>query len=300
MVKGRRAALALFATTALLTGPWLMNLFEASTVAWGAEPVARGANRAIRTSAGDLIRSDRVLVIAHRGDSGSNPENTLPAFESAVKIGSDLVELDYVHTSEGTPLVIHDATLDRTTDARMLWGGKHIKVSAKTLAQLQTLDAGSWFDRRFAGTRLPTLAGALDVIQQGSITLIERKGGDAKTCLDLLRQKNLIDHVVVQSFHWDYLSDCRKLSPDLVLGALGYGAVTQEKVDEIVDMDVQAVGWSHAEMNRRWIDEFHRHGLRVWVYTVDDIKRVDELIDAGIDGIITNEPAKMKKHLVSR
>jgi len=259
--------------------------------------VATGVERSTQTCASDLIQSEGVLIIAHRGDSGSHPENTLPSFESAVQVGSDLVELDYVHTSEGTPLVIHDVTLDRTTDAVMRWGGKNIKVSEKTLAELSTLDAGSWYDRRFSGTRLPTLVEALDVIQQGSITLIERKGGDAKTCLDLLRRKKLIEHVVVQSFYWDYLRDCRKLSPELTLGALGFGVVTQEKVDEIVEMDVQAVGWGHREMNRRWIEEFHRHGLKVWAYTVNNVKRVDELVDAGIDGIITNEPAMMLEHI---
>jgi len=290
MNKQRRSVLVFLAVIVLMASP--------STPCFCDGPsLTKGAKHAAPTTAGDLIHADRVLIIAHRGDSGSNPENTLPSFKSAVKAGSDLVELDYIHTSDGIPLVIHDATLDRTTDAVMRWGGKHIKVSSKTLAELRTLDAGSWYDRRFAETRLPTLEEALDVIQKGSVTLIERKGGDAKTCLDLLRRKKFVDHVVVQSFYWDFLRDCRKLSPNLMLAALGFGVVTQDKVDEIVGMDVQAVGWSQGEMDRRWIDEFHRHGLRVWVYTVNDIKRVDELTDAGVDGIITNEPAMMKGHV---
>lgn len=293
MDKGRRKVLISLSKAAVVAG-------TGGSVLLGGQSSVGGTEVAKRQTASELIKGDRVLVIAHRGDSGSHPENTLPAFESAVKIGSDLVELDYVHTSEGTPLVIHDSTLDRTTDAVAQWGGKNIAVKKKTLAETQTLDAGSWFDQRFAGTKLPTLEESIDVIQDGSTTLIERKGGDAKTCVKLLKQKNLIDSVVVQSFDWRYLRACRKLSPDLVLGALGFDEVTPRKVEEIASMDVQAVGWSHNDLDRRWIEEFHKRGLKVWAYTVDDLKRVDELIDAGIDGIITNQPALVKEYLASR
>lgn len=293
MDKGRRQVLISLSKTAALAG-------SCGSVLLGRKFVFGGDLVVNRQKAADLVRSDRVLVIAHRGDSGSHPENTIPAFQSAVKIGSDLVELDYVHTSEGIPLVIHDKTLDRTTDAVSQWGGKNIKVSKKKLAELETLDAGSWFDQQFAGTRLPTLDEALEVIQEGSTTLIERKGGDAKTCVELLEKKNILDQVVVQSFDWNYLRDCRKHSPTLVLGALGFEEITPKKVEEIASMDVQAVGWSHADMDARWIDEFHKRGLQTWVYTVDDLDRVDELVDAGIDGIITNEPALVKAHLAAR
>ena len=82
---------------------------------------------------------------------------------------------------------------------------------SKSLAELEPLDAGSWFGRKFRGTRLPTLDRALDVIQNGSVTLIERKDGDAKTCVELLRKKGIADQVVVQAFDWDYLRDVHEL-----------------------------------------------------------------------------------------
>src|SRR5581483_3094013 len=104
-----------------------------------------------------LVLSDQPLVIAHRGDSSEFPENTLPAFEAAVEIGCDLVELDYHESADGVMVVIHDDTLDRTTDAKELFGGEQIAVKSKTWAELSRLDAGKWFDPKFAGTRLPTL-----------------------------------------------------------------------------------------------------------------------------------------------
>ena len=152
-----------------------------------------------------LVTSQRPLVIAHRGYCQFAPENTLPSFKLAMAAGADLVELDYYHSKDGKLVVIHDATLDRTTDATNRWRQQKIKVEAKTAAELQSLDAGSWFDRNYAGTKIPLLAEALDTIQQGGVTLIERKAGAPADCVKLLRQKDLVNKLVVQSFDWEYL-----------------------------------------------------------------------------------------------
>lgn len=252
-----------------------------------------------KTPAGKLVGQDRILIIAHRGDSKVAPENTLPAFESAVKAGSDLVELDYVHTADGVPIVIHDDTLDRTTDADLKWSAKKIRVDSKKLAELETLDAGSWFAPKFAGTKLPTLEQSLDAIQKGSVTLIERKEGDAKTCVDLLERKELVQDVVVQAFDWKYLKDCRALRKDLVLGALGSGKLTPERLDEIVASGANAVGWQFLVLRKEQIDMIHERGLKAWAWTVDEPKAVEQLVEWGIDGIITNKPAEVKD-LVSK
>ena len=157
---------------------------------------AVAADAAVSTAV-ERVGAPRILVIAHRGDSKVAPENTLPAFASAVDAGSDLVELDYLHSADGIPMVFHDKNLDRTTNSRALWGDTEIELSSKTLAELRLLDAGAWFDRRFAGTRILTLDEALDTIQAGAMTLIERKGGDPATCVELIERKGLLDGVVV-------------------------------------------------------------------------------------------------------
>src|SRR5262249_13307202 len=146
-----------------------------------------------------------VLIIAHRGNSQVAPENTLQSFASALQAGADMVELDYRQSADGVPIVCHDSTLDRTTNATSLWGGIKLKLADKTAAQHKLLDAGSWFDVRFAGAMLPTLAEALDTIQAQSMTLVERKAGQAATCIELLSRKGVIERVVVQSFDWDFL-----------------------------------------------------------------------------------------------
>jgi len=256
---------------------------------------AQGAENMVATLAAGKVLSKRVLVIAHRGDSKVAPENTLPAFSSAVKAKADLVELDYHHSAEGVPVVFHDRDLDKRTNAVALWGGEKIPLSGKTLQELRTLDAGSWFGPQYAGTRLATLDEALDVIQKGSMTLIERKSGDAATCVDLLKRKGLIGQTVVQAFDWEYLVDCHRLAPGLILGALGEKELTESRLDEIVATGAQAVGWKSEHLTKEGIDAIHRRKLKAWSWTVDDPKRAAELIELGIDGLITNRPADMRK-----
>src|SRR5262245_34345860 len=107
-----------------------------------------------------ILGARRPLVIGHRGYCQFAPENTLPSFELAVQAGPVLVELYYRHSSDGVPMVIHDRELDRTTDAKKRWHRRRIPVSSKTAAEIQGLDAGNWFDSRFAGTRIPLLTEA--------------------------------------------------------------------------------------------------------------------------------------------
>jgi glycerophosphoryl diester phosphodiesterase len=168
-----------------------------------------------------ILASSRPLVIGHRGYVQLAPENTLASFQIAIATGVDLVELDYYHSRDGIPVVLHDRTLDRTTDAEQKWGLKDLAPGSKNADELQTLDAGTWFNPRFAGERIPLLTEALQLIQPANITLIEQKQGDAATCVKLLRERDLINRVVVQSFDWSYLRDFHALVPEQILGALG-------------------------------------------------------------------------------
>jgi glycerophosphoryl diester phosphodiesterase len=260
---------------------------------------ASSAEPAASKIAAARINSPAVLVIAHRGDSKAAPENTLPAFVSAVKAGADLVELDYLHSSDGVPVVFHDDDLDRTTDACQLWGGSKIALSSKSLAELEKLDAGKWFDARFAGIRIPTLSDSLDTIQAGSMTLIERKDGDPATCVELLKRKKLTDEVVVQAFDWDYLEACHKLEPRLVMAALGHKECTSEKLDDVARTGARVVAWEDKYTTASTIAAIHSRGYKAWVWTVDDPARARELVAAKIDGIITNLPAATRRAIAA-
>jgi glycerophosphoryl diester phosphodiesterase len=233
------------------------------------------------------VRLPSRLLIAHRGFSAKAPENTLPAFRLAVEAGADLVELDYVHSKEGVPVAIHDKTLDRTTNVRR--GAEKVPVATKTMAELRALDAGAWFDARFAGTRLPTVEEALEAIHPGAVPLIERKAGDAATLVALLERKGLLDDVVVQAFDWAFLAACRRLAAELRLCALGSKELTAERLAECVDLGVLAIGWKHRDLTAALVESAHARGLKVWAYTVNDVGRAHELVAMGVDGIITDE-----------
>lgn len=273
-----------------------MAVLGAIAMPRGRERGASAANEEVGMSvAASRLAERRVLVIAHRGDSATHPENTLPSFASAVKVGVDFVELDYYHSADGVPVVIHDKTLDRTTDAIAKWGKKKIDVTSKTAADLATLDAGIWKDRQFAGTKLPTLAQSLDTIHAGSMCLIERKGGDAATLVKLLRQRRELGQVVVQAFDWKFLADCHEQEKTLSLGALGSKELTAEKLLEIVASGAKVVGWKGEDLRKRDILAIHARGLKAWAYTINDEALARKLIGWGLDGVITDMPGKLKK-----
>ncbi|HWX18816.1 MAG TPA: glycerophosphodiester phosphodiesterase family protein, partial [Candidatus Binatia bacterium] len=248
-----------------------------------------------------LIGSHRPLVIGHRGYCEFAPENTLPSFKLALEAGADLVELDCRQSHDGTLVVIHDAELDRTTDAKLRWGGRHIKVGTRTAAEIQSLDAGSWFDKKYAGTSVPLLSEALDLIQKHGVTLLERKGGDLAACLALLRSKNLINKVVVQSFDWAFLREFHHREPAQLLAALGPPAVLPHGprrpvlfrglnggwLKRIEKTGARVVVWNK-QVSSRAVRLAHQRGLKVWVYTINETRLAERLLARGVDGLITN------------
>jgi len=256
-----------------------------------------------------LLECKRPLVIAHRGYSQFAPENTLPAFELALKAGADMVELDYHQSKDGAQMVIHDATLDRTTDAKDRWQKKKIPAASKTAAEIQSLDAGSWFDPKYAGTKIPLLIDVLDVVHAaGNVTLIERKNGDPADCVKMLQEKSLINHVVVQSFSWDYLKDFHRLAPTQVLGALGppetladgtkpsgmRKSLSAYWLDLLKPTGAKAVVWTD-QVSKKTVRLAHERGLKVWIYTINDTKHARQLLDLGVDGIITNNTSLIRQ-----
>ena len=245
------------------------------------------------TPAQKLVASPGVLIVAHRGNSSIAPENTIPAFAKAVEAKSDLVELDYHHSADGVPIVIHDDKLDRTTNAQELLGREKVLVVDLLAAELAKLDAGRWFSDTFSGTKLPTLVESLAAIQPGSTTLIERKAGDAATLIKLLEREKLLNTVVVQAFDWEFVKACRELSPTLALGALSGKPATDEQIRAAADTGADVIVWNHEKLRKPQIDLIHSLGKKAWVYTIDDPRRTAEFIEAGIDGIITNKPATM-------
>lgn len=266
---------------------------------------------AAQTPAEALLAESRPLVIAHRGYSALAPENTLPAFEYALTAGADLVELDYHHSKDGVPVVIHDYDLDRTTDADEQTGQKKTRVDSMLAADLHPFDAGKWFHPRFAGTHLPLLTEALDTIQKSGVTLIERKAGDPATCIRLLKERKLINKVVVQAFDWAYLKEFHQLEPNQMLAALGppstYNGVKLSDAEKalspkwnqtVKELGARAIVWNR-QVSKEAVEDAHKQGLKVWVYTINDPQLARDLLYTGVDGIITDNPATIFRAIAS-
>ncbi len=259
-----------------------------------------------------MQRSSRPLVIAHRGYSAAAPENTLPAFQLAMEAEADLVELDYYHSKDQVLTVVHDGTLDRTTDAVRRWGTGTNRISQTLFAKMRELDASSWRGSNQPPATIPSLMEALDLIQSRSVTLIERKAGPAEACVRLIRERREVNQVVVQSFDWQYLEEYHRLEPSQILGALGpwksYRGTALSEADQVLSVrwidEARRVGARVVVWNQKVeasaVAAAHERGMKVWVYTIDDPADMTRLLDLGIDGLITNNPGRAWRVLAER
>jgi len=236
----------------------------------------------------ELINRRAPVLVGHRGLPGEAPENTLPSFQAAMAHNPDFIELDYRHSGDGVPMVIHDEKLNRTTTARQKWGGEDILIGTKTAKELAGLDAGRWKDERFAGTVLPTLEAALDLMTPKTCVMIERKDGDAQTLIKLLHAKKLTDRVIIQAFDWEFIDDCRRLDPKIPTGLLGSDPLDADKIAKARDIGAEVVGWKDQDLDEAGLKAAHKAGFKVWSWTVNKEERARQLAGWGLNGLITN------------
>jgi len=227
-----------------------------------------------------------VLSIGHRGNSLFAPENTLAAF-AAAQGKADLVETDARLSADGKLVIMHDATVDRTTDGTGT-------VASKTVAQLKLLDAGSWFSAEFAGEPVPTLEEVITNTSSYATVLIERKDGPASAYVEELRRLGAMDEVIVQSFDWNFLAAVHALEPGLRLGALGSGTLNAANLNTIIQAGAGIVAWEKSTVTANEVQLVHNAGLALYVWTVDGAE-IRNFIDLGVEGIISNDPGMVKE-----
>lgn len=239
-----------------------------------------------------------VELTAHRGYSAIAPENTLAAFEAAVEAGADAVELDVRTSADGVPVVLHDATLGRTTNG----GGP---VRKKTLAELRTLDAGSWFAPRFAGETIPTLDEALRLLR-GRVTRLyveikeHASAAGLGRILELIRSHGLEERCVAISFDWAVLARVRGLSSRLALGYLVKRKARFREAVRLAAADGRAqVGCDYRILRRNpsLIAAAREEGVEVAAFTVNDPAVAERLVALGVTRITTDAPGEMRRAL---
>jgi glycerophosphoryl diester phosphodiesterase len=235
------------------------------------------------------LQSQPVAIVAHRGASGECPENTAVAFRRAVAAGADVVEFDVYQTRDGHWVCLHDATLDRTTNARQLFAREQVRIDELTLEDVQRLDAGSWFANEFAGEPVPTLAQALAAIAP-ALPMIERKGGDAAQLVAELRRLSVVDKVLVQAFDWDWLAAVHVLEPNMLLAALGGKDLTDDRLRDLDRTGASIVHWSHGNVTRAMTEAVHASGRLLCVYTVDADVAFYGAVAIGCELVTSNRP----------
>jgi glycerophosphoryl diester phosphodiesterase len=248
----------------------------------------------------DRPKGAKALIIAHRGYRARYPENTLAAFDAGLAAGADALEFDVRLTSDGHAVVIHDQTLERTTSGRGA-------VERCPLATLRRLDAGSWFDRRHAGARVPTLAEVLERFGRVIDLNIEIKTPgadcrpvDADLALEVLRQVHahrLADRVLISSANRRVLELVAARRRPLEVALVDGAALSAETVDWCRQTGAAAWHPDHRRLTPAAVARMHAAGCRVCAYTVNDASRAAALARIGVDGIFTDEPAGMRAHL---
>lgn len=247
-------------------------------------------------------------VIAHRGDSRNYPENTLPAFESAVRMGIDVVETDIHLTKDGVLVIWHDPTLERNTDGRG-------RIEDHTLEELRRFDAGYTFTQdggktfpfRGKGVRICTLAEALEHCpeQRFNIDLKTKCPEIVDEFIKVIREHDAVDRVVGASFHLSNLKRLRRLAPDFLTSVTTAEVVPllfRQKTHTLpkafkrkIIFQIPMAAGPVKVVTPAFVKAMHQRGAVVMVWTINDEETMRRLFEMGVDSVMTDDPALVIK-----
>lgn len=245
-----------------------------------------------------LTALPRPTIFAHRGSSAYAPENTLSAFELAIQHQADAVELDVKLSQDNIPVVIHDPTVDRTTNGSGF-------VRRMTLEELRKLDAGEYFNASFRGERIPTLEEVLTTIGRRIFINIELTNYASpndnlpEIVAELIQKHNLSESILISSFNPLALWRISRLLPQVPRGLLALrgtaGSWARSWIRHLVPCE--AVHPAFQDVTPNFLRRIHRSGQRVHAYTVNLPEDMRRLLKMGVDGIFTDDPVLARKIL---
>lgn len=245
-------------------------------------------------------KSKNPLVVGHRGAMGHAPENTMVSFDEALNLGADMLEFDVRLTKDGVPVIVHDSNLDRTSN-------RSLNVADLTVADLSKLDAGSWFDLRFSGEKIPTLADLLKWSKTKSTKGKSKPGyfvelkvdGDEsrreqliKAVLKELTAAGVLNRAVLVSFDEPTLVLIRRLSPTTATGFL-YSDFLYDALDRAKNLKTNHILPRKDRVTGDLVEEAHGAGLAVVAWTADRLDEFRKLVIWQVDAIATNYPDRL-------
>lgn len=238
-----------------------------------------------------LASLPKPLIFAHRGASAHAPENTLAAFELALAQNADAIELDVKLSADGNVVVIHDQTVDRTTNG-------HGRVKDLSLAQLKALDAGSFFSEKFRGEKIPTLEEVFEAVGRRTFINVELtnyntpRDGLVETVCTLVKKLGLQERVLFSSFFAANLSKARTLLPEVPRGLLALNGLlgAWARSFGFAFGRYQALHPFLKDVTPQQVQRVHRLNRRIHVWTVNAAEDMRRLFSWGVDGIFTDDP----------
>ena len=245
----------------------------------------------------DAVRA-RIQVMAHRGASAYAPENTLAAFTLAIEQRADWLEMDVQQTKDGHLVVFHDLRVERTTDGQGA-------LRDLTLAEIQQLDAGSWYDRKFAGERVPTFEEVVALARERNIRIFpEVKDprlypGIEERMAGIISAYGYEEQTIIQSFDVGSLERLRQIDSRLKLAAL-YTATSPLRGTPPPGVIAIGPPWESIAADPTLVRDAHANGRQVVVWSVDGTAAIQPLLDARVDGIITSRPDVVRAMLEGR
>ncbi len=236
------------------------------------------------------VTNAQTKIIAHRGFSSVAPENTLLAFRKAIEVGADYFELDVQRSKDNKAMVIHDATIDKTSSDNQT--GEIVQMNSKELKNIK-VGYTKKFGDKYADEKLPTLKGALEVAKGKIKVCIEIKSyGLEQEVLEAVNELEMNDQVIIFSFYYPVLAKIRKLDNKIPILYL-ISEADEMTVDYAKVIDAKAIGvGSRTDLTKEYIDFAHQQGVEVWQWTVNDEEKMESLMDIGLDGLITDYPDK--------
>jgi len=221
----------------------------------------------------------RVLIIAHRGASGYEPENTLRSVKKALELGADMVEVDVHVSRDGCMVVIHDARLERTTNGKGY-------VKDMTLKELKKLDAG-------LGERIPTLEEVVQLVRGKAQLVVEMKVPGTEERVQEIEENGLENEALITSFYHPVIRRVKELNPNVQAGVI-IASRPVKPVQPAIDANANALFPKYTFVDQQMVLVAHKNNLAVYPWTMDTLSEIKPLIEMGVDGIVTNKPDVLK------
>ena len=217
-----------------------------------------------------------MILTGHRGAAELEPENTLLSIQKAIDLEVDQIEIDVHLTRDQHLVVIHDTTVDRTTDGQGA-------VADLTLAEIKQLDAGK-------GERIPTLQEVIDLVRGKVVLQIELKGPDtAEPVVRTVERNRIENEILLTSFVHERLREARRLNSSLALGAL-WSNPPDDACEQAIDIGAIGIHIQYENIDAQLVQKAHAHGLLIRAWNPDTAEEIQQIIDLGVDAIGSNRP----------